>query len=730
MKSRIEHLPRGAELETRLQKRLETLGPNYTPRTHHRTDDGSPRYTNRLVLETSPYLLQHAHNPVDWFPWSEEAFELAERLNRPVFVSIGYSTCHWCHVMEHESFEDETIASIMNSRYVCIKLDREERPDIDAIYMRAVQLATGHGGWPMSIWLCPDKKPFYSGTYFPPYDGFRGARMGFESLLSRLADLYSTDRARIIDAADRLTDEIRRSFEGKSESANLLSTPASAADTASLLFRQADLQWGGFGHAPKFPVPSQLDLVLRYGFLHQDDEIRRFVELTLDKMAQGGIYDHLAGGFARYSTDREWLVPHFEKMLYDNAQLVCTYLDGFQWTHKPVYAEVAADICDYLIREMSHPSGGFYSATDADSEGEEGRFFVWTETQIEAALGESQAAFAKTIYGTTAQGNWEGHNILTRWVSLSEAAQRLNLSESETKQRLAGVRAALYQTRQQRIHPGLDDKVLVAWNGLAIRAFARAGMVLGQPRYTQRAVQTAQWILTELRHDEGFYRVWRDGQAHVDAMLEDVAFLISGLIELVETTGNMAWLHEAIRLQQWLDARFRDADGAYFMTAAEKEPVLAKEKPAYDGAEPSGNSVVCENLVRLGLLTGQQKYLDAAKQTIEGVLAIANHPTAVPRLLSTMEWLSAPPREVAIVLTDDVAANAALLEGLTRVFYPYQVVVIVHSSQVDSAAQTIPWLEGRVAIGGKPCAYVCSAMTCQLPARDAATLEAQLKRPE
>ncbi|NUN12343.1 MAG: thioredoxin domain-containing protein [Myxococcales bacterium] len=703
------------------------MGPGYTPRTRHLTSDHRPRYTNRLLLTTSPYLLQHAHNPVDWFPWSEEAFLLAEQLDRPVFLSIGYSTCHWCHVMEHESFEDEQIASVMNSRYICIKLDREERPDIDAVYMRAVQLATGHGGWPMSVWLFPDKKPFYSGTYFPAYDGQRGARMGFLSLLNRLADLFSTDRVRVIQAASHLTNEIRNSFQGTNDTPNK-QHEASPDDVARLLLRQADYQWGGFGHAPKFPVPSQLDLVLRYGWKHDDAETKRFVELTLDKMAQGGIYDHLAGGFARYSTDSQWLVPHFEKMLYDNAQLVCTYLDAFQWTQNPTYAEVATDILDYLTREMSHPSGGFYSATDADSEGEEGRFFVWTIPEVVSAVGEEKAAIINTVYGMSEHGNWEGTNILTRWTPLSVASQHLGLSEHETKKRLGEAKSALYEARKQRVPPSLDDKVLLAWNGLAIRAFARAGWVLNNGEYTQRAIVAANFMLAELGHNGRLYRVWRNGQAHVDAMLEDYAFFVSGLIELVEVTGDSRWLDEAIRLQQIVDTRFRDVDGCYFMTADDHESLLAREKPAYDGAEPCGNSVVCENLVRLGLLTDRVEYLDNARRTIDRVLAIANHPTAVPRLLTVLEWLNTAQREVAVVVTDDHDANAALLNGLAQCFDPYRVFTVVHHSQVDMTAQAIPWIKGKTAIGGKPTAYVCSGMNCQLPARDVTLFVAQLSR--
>ena len=471
--------PFSGELAKQLRAALEKQGPDYVPRTHH-LEGARPKYINRLILETSPYLLQHAHNPVNWYPWGDEAFETAARLGRPVLLSVGYSTCHWCHVMERESFEDEEIAAYINAHFVAIKVDREERPDVDGVYMTAVQLMTGGGGWPMTVVMSPDRRPFFGGTYFPARDGDRGARIGFLTVLERLADAYATDRERVTESAQRLSEAILKT-QSHDASEGVPGTGALVKAAAALVGR-FDAEHGGFGRAPKFPRPSTYELLLRYWRRSGDDGARRVVTHSLSKMKNGGIYDHVGGGFARYSTDARWLVPHFEKMLYDNAQLATLYTETWQATGDDELARVVRDILDYVLREMTSDQGGFYSATDADSEGEEGKFFVWSPKEIDELLGEDRARAVKAYYGVTAAGNFEGHNIFEVTRTHGAVAAELGTSADELKKVLAESRKLLYDAREKRIHPLLDDKVLTEWNGQMIGAFARAGLALDEPR--------------------------------------------------------------------------------------------------------------------------------------------------------------------------------------------------------------------------------------------------------
>ena len=577
--------PFPADLLQRLNEAIVRRNPAHLPRTHHLDSEGRPLFINRLALETSPYLLQHAHNPVNWFPWGDEAFAEARRLGRPVFLSIGYSTCHWCHVMEAESFEDEAIARFLNLHYIAIKVDREERPDLDAVYMSAVQQLTGGGGWPMSVWLNAAREPFFGGTYFPPRDGGRGARRGFLSLLGALSDTFQRDPDRVSQASTALVQAIREDMQGAAHGGAIdaIGLPTSEViDAAIDHFKHSfDPLHGGLRHAPKFPSHIPVRLLLRYHHRRADAEALHMATFTLEKMAAGGLYDQLGGGFHRYSTDAQWLVPHFEKMLYDNALLVVAYAEAFQVTGRADFARVVRETCDYVLREMTDAAGGFYSATDADSEGEEGRFFVWTEDEIRRELsalgnGETSERFL-AHYDVRPGGNWQGHTILN-----------VPRPDEATWSVLAGARARLYEVRARRVPPLRDEKILAAWNGLMISGLAVAGRVLDEPRYISAAARAADFVLTHLRGADGeLRRSFKDGQARHAAFLDDHAFLAAGLIDLYEATFDVRYLGEALALAETSERLFADPAGAWFMSSQNHETLIAREKPAYDGAEPS-----------------------------------------------------------------------------------------------------------------------------------------------
>ncbi|MEO7667941.1 MAG: thioredoxin domain-containing protein, partial [Polyangia bacterium] len=569
--------PFSSALKQRLGEAVAARGADYRPRTHHLEQDGAsgvgrPRFTNRLALETSPYLLQHAHNPVNWFPWGDEAFAEAARLSRPVFLSIGYSTCHWCHVMEEESFEDEEIATFLNMHYVSIKVDREERPDIDAVYMSAVQQLTGSGGWPMSVWLNAAREPFFGGTYFPPRDGARGVRHGFLSLLADLSQTFQRDPERVGKAAAALVEAVRRAMQGGAGAGAHIGpgTVAGALPgrevidgTVEFFKRSFDAVHGGVRRAPKFPSNVPVRLLLRHHHRTGDAEALNIATVTLEKMAAGGLYDQLAGGFHRYSTDARWLVPHFEKMLYDNALLVIAYAEAFQVTGRGDFARVARETCDYVLREMTDAGGGFFSATDADSEGEEGRFFVWTAEEIRQHLGEGDITrrFLEH-YDVRPGGNWEGNTILN-----------VPRPDEEAWAALADARARLREVRARRVPPARDDKILTSWNGLMISALAVAGRLLDEPRYRDAAACAAAFALEHLRGpDAELRRSFKDGRAGQsgsnDGFLDDYAFLVAGLIDLYEATFDPRWLGEALALAHQTERRFADAaGGGWFMTS-------------------------------------------------------------------------------------------------------------------------------------------------------------------
>ncbi|MEE2827966.1 MAG: thioredoxin domain-containing protein, partial [Myxococcota bacterium] len=668
-------LPGTAAADDDLQKRLlvgvASQGEDYLPRTHHLHEDGKAIYVNRLVLQSSPYLLQHAHNPVNWHAWDEEAFEKARTLDRPILLSIGYSTCHWCHVMERESFEDLEIAEYINSHYIPIKVDREERPDVDSVYMDAVRAMTGRGGWPLTAILTPDREPFFGGTYFPARDGDRGPGPGFLTILQKLEEQFRINRQGVTSQAKRVSTAVAQAADPGTggQAPRLESLSLATARWASAF----DPKWGGFGNGQKFPRPSVLSALMRHHLRTGDPEALQMVSISLDGMMGGGIRDHLGGGFHRYTVERSWLVPHFEKMLYDNAQLAVVYLEASQITGRQDWAEIARETLDYVTAEMSDEQGGFYSATDADSPApsghdEEGWFFTWTPEEVDAALGAPAAAHFKRYYGVSDPGNFEGRTILSAREPLNEVAAELELEPEALQADLRASREVLYALRAQRPPPGLDDKVLVAWNGLMISAFARAGLVLQETGYTDRASTAAEFILGNLRSQDGrLLRSWRKRAGEAAGVLDDYAFLQAGLLDLFEATGEARWLTEALALQTVLDKHFLDEEqGGYFLTADDAEVLLVRQKPDSDGALPAGNSIMASNLLRLAEFTSDdthRKRAEALLQTFSRTLRRA--PTAAPQMLCALDYARSRSLEIVLVTPADRKDTGAFLDVLS-----------------------------------------------------------------
>ncbi len=721
----------GPALKQRLFKALTAKRPGYVPRTRHLQPDRGPKYTNRLILESSPYLQQHAHNPVNWYPWGEEAFRDAKRLGRPILLSIGYSTCHWCHVMEEESFEDLEIAAYLNAHYIPIKVDREERPDLDAIYMKAVQMITGRGGWPMTTWLTPEAEPFYGGTYFPARDGDRGSRTGFLSLLKQLSAAYRQDPAKVAASAKQVAARIKKSM--KPAPGDTMPTSVSLK-TAGLSYKGSfDPRFGGNRRAPKFPSSFPVRFLLREHRRTGNPEYLSMATFTLSKMAAGGMYDQIGGGFHRYSTDARWLVPHFEKMLYDNALLVLAYVEAYQATGSKEFAEVAAETLRYVAREMTSPGGGFYSATDADSptpdgHREEGWFFTWTPDELKEILGDDEAGLVMERYGVTAAGNFEGRSIFHGPRSLDGLAARRKQPVSELSVRLNRSRDRLYEARLERPGPLLDDKVLAAWNGLMISAMARGGFALDMPEHVDRAGRAADFVLKNLRRDGRLKRSYRGGELRYEAYLDDYAFLIAGLLDLYEVTSELRWMQEAIALQAELDEHYVDeASGGYFMTRSGHVALLAREKPSYDGAEPSGNSVAAMNLVRLGEFTGIDRYRAAADDLFRAFSAgLTRTPTALSRMLLALDYRLDAAQEIVIVTPSSRDEAEPFLAVLRRTFLPNQILAVVPEQNISTHSKLVPLLSGKVARRKMPTAYVCEKGVCKLPTTDVATFEKQL----
>ncbi|MCZ6777606.1 MAG: thioredoxin domain-containing protein [Acidobacteria bacterium] len=699
--------------------------------------DGWARFTNRLFLSSSPYLLQHAHNPVNWYPWGKEAFDTARRLERPVLLSVGYSTCHWCHVMEEESFEDVEIARFMNENYIAIKVDREERPDVDSIYMSAVQAMTGRGGWPMTVWLTPSRLPFYGGTYFPTRDGDRGVGTGFLTLLRRMKEIYHSQPERVSETAIRTTQKIQERLEGGGSAGDLPSAKVLRA-AAGNYQRHFDAVNGGLRGTRKFPSSLPIRFLLRYHRRAGDRKSLEMAALTLDKMAAGGMYDHVGGGFHRYSTDARWLVPHFEKMLYDNALLVLAYLEGYQVTGEERFARVAREILRYVKRDMTSPEGAFYSATDADSltpsgRREEGYFFTWTPSEIASALGEEQARVVSAYYGVTERGNLDGRSILHVPKPPAEVARDLKIDLKTLREIVDASREMLYQVRSRRPAPLRDEKILTAWNGLMISAYARAALVLGEDRYTQVAARAADFVLHNLRRDGRLLRSFKDGRAMHNAYLDDYAFLSAGLLDLFETTGERRWLEEAVALDRVTETHYEDAEhGGFFMTSKDHEKLLAREKPAYDGAEPSGNSVAILNLLRLYELTTQERYRLRAERALRAFHdTLERAPTALSEMLLAVDFHLDTPKEIIIVTGGPREEAEPLLARFRRVFLPNRVLVVVAESEdLQSLARLVPLVSYKVAQHGKPTAYVCERRVCDLPTSDPRVFEQQIRKVE
>jgi uncharacterized protein YyaL (SSP411 family) len=723
---------RDEALEGRLQSALAAQGASYEPRTRHRAADGSPEYTNRLILETSPYLLQHAHNPVDWYPWGEEAVAAARRLDRPIFLSVGYSTCHWCHVMERESFEDPEIAAYLNAHFIPIKVDREERPDVDAVYMDVVMALTGGGGWPMTVVLTPDRQPFFAGTYFPPRAGVRGASAGLAEMLPSLVRAYTEERDALVAHAAGLTARLRAAAEPKS--GGDVPGPEVLDRANALLAAQFDEEQGGFGGAPKFPQSSRLDFLLRYQRRTGDREALRRVVATLDRMAAGGIRDQLGGSFHRYATDRAWRVPHFEKMLYDNSLLASTYLEAFQATGDRRHAEVAREVLDDLLRELAGEGGAFHSATDADSVApggheEEGRFFTWTPDEIAAVLGPDRARLVALRYGVTEAGDLDGRSVLYAARSDEEVAREVGLEPVAVRAELAAARAELHRARAGRPPPLEDDKVLADWNGLAISAFARGGRVLREPRYVEAASRAADFLLREMVVDGSLARAWRRGRRGGEAVLDDYAFVIAGLLDLYEAGFEIRWLEAAIALQRRMNERFADAaHGGYYLTAADSDPLLFRDKPIYDGAVPSGNSVAVMNLLRLHELTADERHRTEALRALAALGPdVTASPLVAPRLLAALDFELDVVKEVALVRPSPAADLSPFLDALARTHLPSSVLVVATEGEdAERLAKLVPWVEGKPARDGRVTAYVCERRVCRLPTTDPAVFAAQL----
>ena len=717
-----------------ISRELASRPAEYEPRTENLSADGSPLFTNRLILEPSPYLQQHAHNPVNWHPWGDEAFETAAKLGRPVLISIGYSTCHWCHVMEEESFDDIETARLLNEKFIAIKVDREARPDVDAVYMAAVHAMGKRGGWPLNVWLTPSRKPFFGGTYFPPVT--RGGRPSFRDTLENIAQTWSTERPRIESMGGRLTQRLTARLAGQRAETSRIPEPELLVRARNQAVARIDPTWGGVGRGTKFPSSTPIGFLLRYNRRTGDKESLRLATLTLDRMANGGLYDHVGGGFHRYSTDPRWLVPHFEKMLYDNALLVPIYLEAAQVTGREEYRRVAREVLDYVALEMTAPGGGFYSATDADSrrpdgEMEEGWFFTWTPSELKAVLGPERARVVSAYYGVSPDGNFEGRNILHRPRSPEAVARERGISTSALQATLDVARGELYKARAKREPPLRDEKIIAAWNGLMISAFARGGLVLKNPGYVAAARKAARFILDTMRKDGRLRRIYLGGRAAGPAFLEDYAFLIAGLLDLYEADPDPTWLHAAVDLQAQLDTHYADeTGGGYFKTANDQEALLTRQKTERDGAIPSGNSTEALNLLRLYEYTTNERYYDRAVLLFAAAHnRLETQPTASAQLLLAFDYLQDEPFEIVIVKPEAGGDAEELLAALRTTFVPNRTLSVVRQGpELDEHAKIAPVVQGRKARNSQATAYVCVNRVCRFPTTDPEVFAKQLRQ--
>jgi uncharacterized protein YyaL (SSP411 family) len=699
-------------------------------------------HTNRLAQEKSPYLLQHAHNPVNWYPWGPEAFDKARAEDRPIFLSIGYSTCHWCHVMERESFENEQVAALLNANFLPIKVDREERPDVDRIYMTFVQATTGGGGWPMSVWLTPELEPFFGGTYFPPEN--RYGHPGFTSVLTQIASAWRTDRAQIMDSAHEVIDQLKKAVAVTAARPGPPSVDQAVLDSGFYVFRRTfDTRLGGFGGAPKFPRPSVHDFLVGYYARTKNQEALDMVLKTLREMAKGGMNDQLGGGFHRYSVDERWFVPHFEKMLYDQAQLAISYLEAFQITHDPAFAETARAIFDYVLRDMTDQGGGFYSAEDADSvidparpgEKGEGAFYIWSAAEIRELAGQPAADWFGYRYGVEAGGNvdhdphqeFTGKNILYQAHTLEETAAQFGRGVEEVRAGIQDAARVLFEVRSKRVRPHLDDKILTAWNGLMISAFALGGAVLNEPRYAEAARRAAEFLIANMYNPATgiLLRRYREGDAFIPGFLDDYALFTQGLLDLYEAQFDRRHLDLAIRLAEKQRELFEDQqDGAFFSTTADDPTLVLRVKEDYDGAEPSGNSVAALNLLRLAQFTGRAEFRQSAERLISAFgprLSVA--PVAIPILLVACNFLLSDPRQVIIAGERGAPDTNELIRTVHSHFDPQRIILLVDSDETRQALSGgIPSIAAMGKLDGCAAAYVCRDYTCQLPVSEAARL--------
>ena len=704
---------------------LESRPSEETSMQPTRNSAAEPEFTNQLIHETSPYLRQHAHNPVDWYPWGQEALDKAKREDKPILLSIGYSACHWCHVMERESFENEAIAEVMNAHFVNIKVDREERPDLDTLYMNYVQMTTGSGGWPMTVFLTPDQIPFYGGTYFPPED--RSGRPGFGRLCLTLAEAYREKREEI---EARGPDIVQRLA-----AMNTLPPAAGKVTAASLdlafdqLVPRFDTTHGGFTGAPKFPGSMSLAFLLRHFSRAGRQEGRDFVTLSLQKMAGGGMYDQLGGGFHRYSVDERWLVPHFEKMLYDNALLSRLYLEAYQLDPQPLYARVVEEILDYVVREMLNSEGGFYSTQDADSEGHEGKFFIWTPREIGEILGEEKGKVFCRYYDVTAQGNFEGANILNVPRPLEQVARELSLSPGELSRILSEGRQRLFREREKRIKPHRDEKILTGWNGMMAVSFVEASVVLQRADYLEVARRNARFLLKHLCRKGRIFRTHKDGVSKLRGYLDDYANFVEQLLALYQATGEREWLDEAVIYNDAMLEQFWNREqAAFFLTGKEHEKLVTPVRDVYDNATPAGSSVAVFNLLKLAILTGTMEYRSIAETNLESMrLPLTRYPAGFGYLLGAADFYLGPVKEIAVVGDPESGETRRLLEVVHGRFLPNKVVAILDPNATDGAGD-LPLLEGKTLVKGRPAAYVCENYTCKAPVTEPSQLELALNQ--
>ena len=704
---------------------LESRPSEETSMQTTRNSAAESEFTNRLIHETSPYLRQHAHNPVDWYPWGQEALDKAKREDKPILLSIGYSACHWCHVMERESFENEAIAEVMNAHFVNIKVDREERPDLDTLYMNYVQMTTGSGGWPMTVFLTPDQIPFYGGTYFPPED--RSGRPGFGRLCLTLAEAYREKREEIEARGPDIVQSLA--------AMNTLPPAAGKVTAASLdlafdqLVPRFDTTHGGFTGAPKFPGSMSLAFLLRHFSRAGRQEGRDFVALSLQKMAGGGMYDQLGGGFHRYSVDERWLVPHFEKMLYDNALLSRLYLEAYQLDPQPLYARVVEEILDYVVREMLNPEGGFYSTQDADSEGHEGKFFIWTPREIGEILGEEKGKVFCRYYDVTAQGNFEGANILNVPRPLEQVARELSLSPGELSRILSEGRQRLFREREKRIKPHRDEKILTGWNGMMAVSFVEASVVLQRADYLEVARRNARFLLKHLCRKGRIFRTHKDGVSKLRGYLDDYANFVEQLLALYQATGEREWLDEAVIYNDAMLEQFWNREqAAFFLTGKEHEKLVTPVRDVYDNATPAGSSVAVFNLLKLAILTGTMEYRSIAETNLESMrLPLTRYPGGFGYLLGAADFYLGPVKEIAVVGDPESGETRRLLEVVHGRFLPNKVVAILDPNATDGAGD-LPLLEGKTLVKGRPAAYVCENYTCKAPVTEPSQLELALNQ--